>query len=107
MIYKDSIQFKPDWLFQQFAGRIKDNPDVAKRKFKSVEIRSMLISPEYHYYSTSMEFAPDYYSNIFSNIVNGKGLFAAYSISEMKGITFGQQMLDSRALGRLTRHLSF
>ena len=103
----DSIKFTPEWLFQQFAGRITDNPDVMKRRFNSLEIRSIRISPEYHYYSSSLEYSPDYYTNIFSNIVNGKGLFAAYSKSEMKGITFGREMLDSLALGKLTRHLRF
>ncbi|MBT3244441.1 MAG: DUF4249 family protein [Bacteroidetes bacterium] len=103
----DSIKFSPIWLYKQIANNIKENEAVSNRRFSSIIIRKRLVSPDYSHYLSSLEYSPDLYTHIFSNITNGKGLFAAYSKSEITGITFSEQMLDSLSFGQYTKHLKF
>jgi len=103
----DSVKFSPTWLYNQIANKITENEAVSNRRFSSIVVRKKLISPDYSHYLSSLEYSPDLYSYIFSNITNGKGLFAAYSKSEITGITFSEQMLDSLSFGQYTKHLMF
>jgi len=100
-------EFSPEWLYGLFANRIPENTDVEARRFNCLEITRKLISPEYTYYLATLDYSPDFYTGIFSNIVNGKGLFAAYSKSQIIGITFSDQMMDSLAMGKYTKELGF
>lgn len=103
----DSIKLTPEWVFRRFANEIKDNSRVTQRRFSSMSVNQKLISPEYGHYLNSFTYSPDLYNHLFTNIVGGKGLFAAFAADSISGILFSEQMLDSLAEGQYTRHLKF
>lgn len=97
----------PDWLYTFIKYRVKPDPEVESRRFSSLQVIFSHLSPEFQYYSSGLEYSPDYYSDIFSNVVNGKGLFVAKTSIEISDVQFNDQMMDSLCFGQYTSHLHF
>ena len=97
----------PDWLYTFIKYRIKTNKAVQARKFSSLQVIFSHLSPEFQYYTSGLEYSPDFYANIFSNVVNGKGLFIAKTSTEINEVYFNDMMLDSLCFGQYTKDLLF
>lgn len=103
----DTVFFSPQWFYQLVGNRIPENPEVQRRRFKSIDIQKKLISSEFYHYQKSLNFQSDLYTNTFSNIVNGIGIFTSYTQQYITGITLHPQSLDSLASGQYTKGLKF
>lgn len=103
----DTIYFSPQWFYQLVKNRIEENPEVQRRRFKSIDIHKKFLSSEFYNYQKSLDFQSDYYMNTFSNIVNGIGVFSSYTQRFITGITLHPQSIDSLVSGQYTRGLKF
>lgn len=96
-----------DWFYPMLGGKIKDDPEVTSRKFKSIDFIIKNSDEIFYDYFAYEHFLTDLTTNNYSNIVNGLGIFIAYNNIEWLGYTLNYRSLDHLAVGKYTKHLNF
>ena len=102
-VYLNELKFYP-----KIAGRIKSDPNVTTRRFKSIDLIYYCADQNlYDYLQTFNSVSIDQSGKLYSNIVNGMGLCASTNQQVFSDYTLRFIELDSLAKGQYTKHLNF
>lgn len=104
---REELSLNGDWFYPMVGGRIKKDPSVSARKFVSIDFLFFTITAGAYDNYLFTQYVTDYSESTFSNIINGQGLFTAYSRRELRGFTLGTASIDSLVSGKDTRDLGF
>ena len=102
-LYLNELNFYP-----KIAGRIKSDPNVTTRRFKSIDLIYFCADQNfYDYLHTYNAPSMDQAGKVYSNIVNGMGLCASTNQKVFSDYTLRFVELDSLSKGQYTKHLKF
>ncbi len=104
---REELSLNGEWFYPMVGGRIKKDPSVSARKFVSIDFLFFTIAAGAYDNYLYTQYPTDYSESTFSNIINGQGLFTAYSRLELKGFTLTTASLDTLISGKDTRDLGF
>ena len=94
-------------MMERIAANIRDDPEVMIRTFEKIIIRLRFTDDHLYTYNLIYPIArSDMAGSVYSNIVNGYGLFGSEARSE-RWFTLNYRSADSLANGRYTKHLRF
>ncbi|MFC2097307.1 hypothetical protein ACFLSI_03120 [Bacteroidota bacterium] len=98
----------PENFYPRIAGRIKSDPDVTTRRFKSIDLIYYCADQNlYDYLQTFSSVSIDQSGKLYSNIINGMGLCASTNQQVFSNYTLRLIELDSLVKGQYTKHLKF
>ncbi|MDD4644641.1 MAG: hypothetical protein PHY99_01475 [Bacteroidales bacterium] len=105
---RDTVNIRMHENFlNQIAAAIPDDPDVIVRSFRYMDFK-IIVGDEYinDYCDTYINAASQDMA-VYTNMINGYGIFSVARSIEYPSITFDGQSLDSLLFGRFTRDLHF
>ena len=103
----EKVVIRGGWFCSVIGGSIKNDPEVTLRKFESIDFILKTSDPMFYDYFEYGHQTTDLYTNIFTNVIGGIGIFVAFNRLKWEGYTVNQRVLDSLANGRYTKHLHF
>ena len=103
----EMVEITGEWFYPMLAGKIDDDPAVTARKFRSIDFILKTSDASFYDYFAYENYLTDLSTNIFTNVVNGLGIFVAYNRQEWKGYTLNEGSLGQLVSGKHTKHLKF
>ena len=104
---KVEILIDDEWFYPMLAGKIKDDPEISSRKFKSIDFILKTSDASFYDYLSYEHYVTDLSTNIYTNIVNGLGIFIANNKIEWIGYTLNEGSMNQLSYGKYTKHLNF